>query len=83
MSEGMPMTKWHQMVCSACEKAGHAYAMETLARIDRDTHNRSEHNGQQVAELRSFDADAIGVKPKRSQTPPYPPEDADTDEVEA
>lgn len=53
---------WHQAVCRECD---HRYdpkpaESEWAARDDRDFHNETNHDGDDVAVVREFEAEAMG-----------------------
>lgn len=79
------MPEWFEAVCEGCEMTAGArpYRTHSLARIARDRHNRTHHDGQRTADVRQFEASATGLVPTYSERPAYSWEKADATEAEA
>jgi len=69
---------FHRAVCPSCGSENGLNRPSTLrvrADVDRKIHNEKYHSGAPVAEVESFDAEAVGAVP--ATTPPLPSAEVD------
>ncbi|WP_121820540.1 hypothetical protein [Halostella salina] len=69
---------FHRAVCPSCDTENGLNRPSTLrvrAKVDRKIHNNKHHSGAPVAEVETFDAEAIGAVP--TDAPPLPGEEVD------
>jgi hypothetical protein len=67
---------FHRAVCPSCGSENGQNRPSTLpirANVDRKIHNEKHHSGAPVAEVESFEAEAVGAVP--ADTPPLPGEE--------
>ena len=72
---------FHRAICVSCGRdhgINRPHLHKVGANVDRKVHNSKVHQGDPVAEVESFESDAVGQVP--AEMPPHPGEDMGVDE---